>query len=95
MACDLPVIVSNKVNIWREIAAYRAGLICDDTFEGTNAALSCWAELSPEEIADLREKARKCFDEMFNYKATSKKVLETIERLAGAKVRNGEAMPRA
>jgi glycosyltransferase involved in cell wall biosynthesis len=94
MACDLPVVVSNKVNIWREIAAYRAGMVCEDTVEGTNAALESWSELSPEEIAGLRGRARKCFDELFNFTATSKKVLETIERVAGAKVSEGEALPR-
>jgi hypothetical protein len=43
-------------------------------------------QLAPEEIADLRGKARRCFDEQFNFSATSKKVLETIERVAGAKI---------
>ena len=94
MACGLPVIVSNKVNIWREIEAYRAGLVCGDTFEGANAALKSWAELSPEEIAALRGRARRCFDELFNFAATSKKVLETIERVAGGKVSDGKALPR-
>ena len=59
MACGLPVVVSNKVNIWREIAAYRAGMVCEDTFEGTKTALESWADLSAEEIADLRGRARK------------------------------------
>jgi glycosyltransferase involved in cell wall biosynthesis len=86
LSCGLPVIVSNRVNIWREIEAYEAGLVCEDTFEGTSSALRRWLQLAPEEIADLRGKARRCFDEQFNFSATSKKVLETIERVAGAKI---------
>ena len=33
MACGLPVIISNKVNIWREVQAAGAGLVtkCDST----------------------------------------------------------------
>ena len=95
MACSLPVVVSKKVNIWREIEASRAGLVCEDTLEGTEIALQRWSELAPEEIAALRGRTRKCFDEQFNFTTTSKKVLETIERVAGANVSDSKASPRA
>jgi len=94
MACGLPVVVSNKVNIWREIEACQAGLVCEDTLEGTSTALNSWSKLAPEEIATLRLQARKCFDEQFNFTTTSKKVLETIERVAGAHVSDSKALPR-
>ena len=94
MACGLPVVISKKVNIWREIEACRAGLVCEDTLEGTKTALQRWSELAPEEIAALRDRTRKCFDEQFNFTTTSKKVLETIERIADAKVSNSKASPR-
>ena len=87
MACGLPVILSNKVNIWREITVYWAGLICEDTIEGTKASLSRWSELTSEEIAGVRDRSKKCFDELFNFKVTSKKVLDTIERVAKANPR--------
>jgi glycosyltransferase involved in cell wall biosynthesis len=94
MACSLPVIVSNKVNIWREIEACRAGLVCEDTVEGTKASLGRWADFDPEEIAGLRDRARKCFDELFNFTVTSRKVLDTIERVAGIKPEDLRAQPR-
>jgi glycosyltransferase involved in cell wall biosynthesis len=94
MACGLPVVVSTKVNIWREIEASQAGLVCEDTLEGTKTALQRWSELAPEGIAALRDRTRKCFDEQFNFTTTSKKVLETIERIADAKVSNSKASPR-
>jgi len=94
MACGLPVIVSNKVNIWREIEAGGAGLVCEDTVAGTIAALKSWSDLSAEEISALRGRARKCFDEQFNFAVTSKKVLEAIERVTGAKGSDGKGLPR-
>jgi glycosyltransferase involved in cell wall biosynthesis len=82
MSCGLPVLVSDKVNIWREMASYWAGLVSDDTLDGTRGALQRWSELSAEEIAEVRIRSLKCFDELFNFKATSKKVLAIVERLA-------------
>ena len=35
LACGCPVLISNKVNIWREIAEGKAGIVTDDTPEGT------------------------------------------------------------
>jgi glycosyltransferase involved in cell wall biosynthesis len=83
MACSLPVILSDKVNIWREVVNFWAGLVCEDTIDGTNAAFRRWSALSPEEVSAVRLRSRACFDELFNYKSTSKKALEIVEFVAG------------
>ena len=82
MACNLPVILSDKVNIWREVANHRAGLVCNDTVDGTSAALARWQSLSPIEIADLRLRSRRCFDLLFNYDTTAKKALDIVDHVA-------------
>ncbi len=82
LVCNLPVILSDKVNIWREVVNYWAGLICEDTMESTRNALLRWAALSQAEIAALRPRSRKCFDDLFNYDVTAKKALEIVELLA-------------
>ena len=83
MACGLPVIVSNKVNIWREVESCGAGMVCDDALEGTRASLSRWQSMSTEEIAAMRLRSKRCFDELFNYDVTSKRALEIVEHIAG------------
>jgi hypothetical protein len=70
------------VNIWREIVNYRAGLVCEDTLEGTKAALMRWSQLTAEEIAAVRHRSKKCFDEMFNYEVTARKALEIVDYVA-------------
>ena len=35
LACGVPVIISDKVNIWPEIAQDEAGIVKADTAEGT------------------------------------------------------------
>jgi len=45
MACGLPVVISNKINIWREIEADGAGFVAPDSLEGTTKnlrACSIW-----------------------------------------------------
>ena len=39
MALSLPVLITSKVNIWREVTAARAGLATDDNVDGIRAGL--------------------------------------------------------
>jgi glycosyltransferase involved in cell wall biosynthesis len=95
MACSLPVIVSNKVNIWREIAAHEAGFVGEDTMEGTTASLRRWSALTAEEIAAFRMRSKMCFENEFDFGHTSKKVLENVEQLARATPRYKPPVPAA
>ncbi len=82
LACKLLVIISNKVNNWREIQSRQAGLICDDSVESTRSALNQWSELPESERAELRHRSLKCFDACFNYDVIAVKVLEVTESIA-------------
>jgi len=93
MACSLPVIISDKVNIWREIDSYEAGFVANDTIEGTTASMRRWSELATDDIAALRIRSRKCFNEMFDFNVTSKKVLENVEQLARSTPRYRTNLP--
>jgi glycosyltransferase involved in cell wall biosynthesis len=87
LACGLPVIVSDKVNIWREVVSGGAGLVGADTIEGTKGSLRAWAALSAEEIAAMRVSARRCFEEEFDFNQTAKKVMENVECVAQGRKR--------
>ncbi len=87
LACKLPVIISNKVNIWREIESYQAGLVCDDSIESTRSALNQWLLLTQSERAELRDRSLKCFDACFNYHVIAGRVLEVTESIAREKPR--------
>lgn len=61
LAAGRPVLISNQVNIWPQIAADRVGLVEDDTAQGTDNLLRRWLALSAEERASMAERARSCF----------------------------------
>ena len=87
--------MSNKVNIWREVISYDAGFVADDTVEGTTASMQRWSALTAEEIAAMRMRAKKCFNEMFDFNVTSRKVLENVEALARCTPRYQALIPAA
>jgi len=82
LASSLPVVLSDKINIWREVMKHEAGFIGPDTLEGTTASLRRYSALTPEQRAALRPRALQCFRDEFDFATTSKKVLENIEALA-------------
>ena len=77
LGCGRPVLISDKVNIWREIQADGAGCVESDTVDGTVNLIKRWLAISSEEIGPLREAARTCFDRRF-------RIEKVAEKLAGA-----------
>ncbi len=79
LSCGKPVLISDKVNIWREIQADGAGLIANDTLEGTEDLLTRWLSLSPEEFATMQEKTVSCFKNRFHIKRAAEQLLKIIK----------------
>ena len=83
LACGLPVLISDKINIWREIAEDGAGLVAEDTEAGTARLLRDWLTLPPGEAQGMREAARRCFLHRFEIGAAAQSLVETLNaRLA-------------
>ncbi len=65
LAAGVPVLISNRVNIWREIDADRAGYIESDDLAGTTRLLQRWIDTPPAERETVRQNARHCFAQRF------------------------------
>lgn len=79
MACCAPVLVTNKVNIWREIAAAGAGLVENDDAEGTEALLRGWLAMDANQRAVMREAALHAFKSHFDVAQVAPALLQTIK----------------
>ena len=79
MACSTPVLISNKVNIWREVDSSQGGLVEPDTLEGTQNLIRRFLALSCEERALMRRAARLGFLRHFNIEATAADLLQLIQ----------------
>jgi len=80
LACGTPVLISNKVNIWREIISSGAGLVAPDTLVGTLTMLNKWFELGIEGQANLRNNAVPCFNNNFEISASLDELIRTISK---------------
>ncbi len=81
LACGKAVLISNRVNIWREVLSYNAGLAADDTVEGARALIEGWAVQTPAERQDQAAAARKCFSECFDIAQTSLDILGLVKEI--------------
>jgi len=65
LACGKPVLISNQVNIWKEIADVNGGIVDDDTVLGITRMLSQWVRLSSEDKIHMGENAKKAYERNF------------------------------
>ena len=79
MACSKPVIISDKVNIWREISNAGAGLVAPDTAEGTLQSMKEWSSLKGLEKLEMGKKARACYEQQFAIEPAARKLADTLQ----------------
>jgi len=65
LACGVPVLISNQVNIWREIVADGCGYAEDDNLAGTRRLLERWRKTSSAQRAAMSAAARRSFAHRF------------------------------
>ncbi|MHA3772801.1 glycosyltransferase [Verrucomicrobiota bacterium sgz303538] len=78
LACAVPVLISNKVNIWREIEADSAGFVEADSVEGTYRMLSKWSAATPQHQSAMRENAQCLFERRFEIQETARNLIRVI-----------------
>jgi glycosyltransferase involved in cell wall biosynthesis len=71
LASGVPALISNAVNIWREIDADGAGLVEPDTLAGTEKLLRRWLEADG---AAMKAAAKRCFATRFDIRQTAAKL---------------------
>lgn len=77
-----PVLISNKVNIWREVESEEAGIVEPDTLEGTEKLLRRWIGLGPSARQTFRHNAQRCYENHFNVGKTVQRFVGVLEAVA-------------
>jgi len=80
LACGTPVLITDKVNIWREIEADGAGLVEADTEDGIVSLIEQFLSLPADAVNLMRLNARQCFERHFNMKTAAFALLMEIKR---------------
>jgi len=85
LACDCPVLISDQVNIWREVEQAGAGLVAPDTLKGTEHTLRRWLALKNTERRTMRTRCRPLFDEKFTVRAAAMGLVQVLEDVIAAR----------
>ncbi len=83
LASGKPVLISNKVEIAPMIAQDGAGLVEDDTLEGTKRLLTAWLAMSQDQRDAMSACARPCFDAHFSISMSARMLHEIVWESAG------------
>lgn len=78
LACGTPVLISDKVNIWREVQQDGAGLVANDDLEGTCVLLKAWVAMPDEQRSFMREQARTCFRRRFEISKSARSLVDVL-----------------
>ena len=90
MACGTPVLVTDKVNIWRDVQISGGGFIEADTVEGVYNLMVRWLSLDCEERRSMAKKARIGYERHFTTVAAAND-LERLLLEAVAIEKNGDS----
>jgi glycosyltransferase involved in cell wall biosynthesis len=80
LACGKPVLISKRVNIWREILADGAGLADENSEAGTLALLQGLQRASEDERQVMGANALGCFKKRFEVRHATSQLLGLLSR---------------
>ena len=79
LGCSKPVLISNKVNIWREILSDRAGLVENDDIDGTEMLLRRWLRMPDNEKSEMVSRSLATFMNRFTVDAMAQSLINIIK----------------
>ena len=79
MACSKAVLISNQVNIWREIEASKGGLVEDDTLQGTEVLLEKWRDLSVQEKQKFGIRSKRFYHEYYAAAPAAERLIDAVK----------------
>jgi glycosyltransferase involved in cell wall biosynthesis len=85
LAVGTPTLISDKVNIWREIQADGAGIVAEDTLSGTCELFRSYLNLPQEKKLGMRQLARHCFEQRFEIKKAAGTLQAVLATVTGMK----------
>ncbi len=80
MASGLPVVISNKINIWREVAEARAGLVVNcDEHEISSALLTLLVD--PMRGKEMGKRGRRLVEKRFTWETVGEQMVQTYREI--------------
>jgi len=78
LACGIPVLITNKINIWREIQSGKGGFVENDTLEGSIQLFDKWESLSLQSKDEMKQNAQEVYKQYFQIEEAREKLIKAI-----------------
>lgn len=78
LACNVPVLITDRVNIWREIETDGAAIVEHDDESGAKRMLERWLDLDQKKRETMRANARACFAKRFSSEKAAANLLNVL-----------------
>lgn len=78
MACGKPVLISDQVNIYREIEEGEGGLVAKDSLEGTKELLLKWISMDDSEKQQMASNAVKLYSNLYSVAPAARRLKEAL-----------------
>jgi glycosyltransferase involved in cell wall biosynthesis len=95
LACGKPVLISDKVNIWQDIARDGAALVGPDTLAGTLGTLEDWIALTPGQKILMGANALDCFHRRYDMQSNASGIIEIFARSLSSPAEVPSIIPKA
>jgi glycosyltransferase involved in cell wall biosynthesis len=82
LSTGTPVLISDKVNIHKEISQNGVGLICKDTTVSTREMLEAFLTLSEKDYVAMKEAARPTYERLFSLQSAYADLHQHLEKAA-------------
>ncbi|HVU23809.1 MAG TPA: glycosyltransferase [Opitutus sp.] len=89
LASGKPVLISKRVNIWREIVSDGAGCAVNDDAAGAGEALAQWRQWPAERKTLVGRAAADCYARRFTCRAAAERLLAVISSAGAGAAREG------
>lgn len=87
LAYGTPVLISNQVNIWREIQAGGGGLVEPNTIAGARNLIDAWESMTVDARNRMKRSARAVYEFHFTIDAAERDLNAALMRAAASKLR--------
>jgi glycosyltransferase involved in cell wall biosynthesis len=88
LACGRAVLISNQINIWRDIVEDGVGLVEPDTLEGTRRLLERWMATPEQEREAMAQRAMATFEARYSMRRSAQAIHDFTAALPATPARS-------
>jgi len=80
LSCSKPVLITNKVNIYKSIIKYNSGLVANNNINDFTRILKKYSHFNNSKIKKISKNSFKCFNQNFNLKINQNNFYKLINK---------------